>query len=119
MTGAIRSLDDIPQDDVRRILPRFHPENFEKNLELVRQVEALAARKRVTPGQYALAWVLAQGSDFIVIPGTKKLKYLEENCSAAQVFLTPEEVAEMRQMVEAAAPAGERYPETLMSTVDL
>lgn len=119
MTGAIKSPDDLPEGDFRRTAPRFAPENFYKNLELVKQIEALAAKKNVTPSQFVLAWVLAQGPDFIVIPGTKKIKYLEENCAAAQFELTPEELAEMRRIVDAAVPEGTRYGEALMKALDL
>lgn len=118
MTGAVKSLDDLAADDFRRRLPRFSPENFPRNLELVKQIEDYAAKKGVKPGQLVLAWVLAQGPDFFVIPGTKNTKYLEENVGAGQVKLTAEEVQEIRALVSAADIAGDRYGPELMRALD-
>lgn len=118
LTGAIKSLDDLAEDDFRRKLPRFSPENFSRNLQLVRQIENLAAKKGVKPSQLVLAWILAQGPEFFVIPGTKKIKYLEENMGAAQVQLSNEEVQEIRALVTAADVAGERYGPDMMWAVD-
>src|SRR5262245_36658112 len=87
LTGQIKSFDDLPPDDYRRNAPRFQGENFRKNLELVNKIEQLARAKRCTPGQLALAWVLAQG-DIVPIPGTKRLKYLDDNLGAVNVRLT-------------------------------
>src|SRR5262249_9631585 len=116
LTGRFRRFEDLPEDDWRRKSPRFQGDNFTKNLELVRRVEEIAAGKDATPGQLALAWLLAQGEDVIPIPGTKRRKYLEENVVAAEITLTPDELAR----IDAAAPkgvaAGQRYAD--MSTVN-
>lgn len=96
-------------DDSRRNYPRFSPKNLPKNLELVDKIHPLASKKGVTPSQFVLAWVLAQGPDFFVIPGTKRVKYLDDNLGASQVTLTPEKVAEMRKIVEEAEVAGTQY----------
>ena len=99
MTGQIKSLDDIPQQDLRRFVPRFSPENFTKNLVLVEKFKELAAKKNCTAGQLALAWLMAQGPDIIPIPGTKKIKYLEENIGSVHVKLSKDEEAEVRSWV--------------------
>lgn len=99
MTGQIKSLDDIPQGDLRRLVPRFNAENFPKNLILVEKFKELAAKKKCTPGQLAIAWLMAQGEDVIPIPGTKNIKYLEENVGAAYVLLSKDEEAEVRSWV--------------------
>jgi aryl-alcohol dehydrogenase-like predicted oxidoreductase len=114
LTGQIKSLDDLAPDDWRRAVPRFQPENFQKNLDLVKQIERMAVRKGVTPSQLALAWVLHKGEDIIPIPGTKRIKYLEENVAAANLTLTPEEVAELNAALPPGAAAGTRYPEAAM-----
>jgi aryl-alcohol dehydrogenase-like predicted oxidoreductase len=102
--------------DWRLTLPRFSEENFHKNLELVDAIRQLADKKKVTPGQLTLAWILAQGDDFIPIPGTKKIKYLEENVAAVHIQLSEQEKSTFRKAVEAAEIAGERYsPEALES----
>jgi len=113
LTGHIRSPDDFDATDFRRILPRFTKENFPKNLQLVDQLATIAKQKKCTTGQLVLAWILAQGEDFIVIPGTTKIKNLEENVQAAQVTLTKEEIKQIRFACETADVAGERYPEFL------
>ena len=117
LTGEIRSVDDLDQNDVRRSHPRFLGENFVKNLELVQRVKEIAQKKGVTPSQLALAWVLAQGSDVVPIPGTKRIKYLDENIDALQVELSPEDL----QLINSAAPkgatAGDRYAN--MSNVNI
>ncbi len=92
LTGAFQKLEDLAPDDFRRNAPRFQPENFQKNLDLVEKVQSLAAAKGCTPSQLALAWVLAQGEDIIPIPGTKRMKYLEENLAAIDVQLTASEL---------------------------
>ncbi|MGE0065989.1 MAG: aldo/keto reductase [Solirubrobacterales bacterium] len=117
LTGRIRSVDDLDPDDFRRLSPRFQGENFARNLELVAKVEEIAAEKGVSPGQLALAWVLAQGEDVVPIPGTKRLAYLEENVAAAAVELSPEELARIDAAAPAGAAAGERYAD--MSPVNL
>ncbi|UYC11673.1 aldo/keto reductase [Xanthomonas sp. CFBP 8445] len=110
LTGAIRSPEDFEADDYRRHSPRFQGENFARNLQLVERVRELAQAKGVTPGQLALAWVLAQGEDLVPIPGTKRLAYLEENLGALQVKLSAEELAQIEAIFPAGAAAGHRYP---------
>ncbi|HEU4597048.1 MAG TPA: aldo/keto reductase [Pyrinomonadaceae bacterium] len=119
LTGRFRSLDDLPPDDYRRHAPRFQGENFEKNLELVRHVEELAREKGCTPAQVGLAWVLAQGSDIVPIPGTKRRKYLEENVAALEVRLTPEDLRRIDEIAPKGVAAGERYPEASMKAVNI
>jgi aryl-alcohol dehydrogenase-like predicted oxidoreductase len=115
LTGAIRSPDDFAADDYRRNNPRFQGENFARNLALVDVVTALADDKNCTPAQLALAWVLAQGTDIVPIPGTKRRKYLDENLAALDVELT----AADRAAIEAALPrdrvSGERYSAGMMA----
>jgi aryl-alcohol dehydrogenase-like predicted oxidoreductase len=118
LTGALKSPDDFAADDYRRFSPRFQGENFSKNLQLVRQVEALAADKGVTAGQLALAWVLAQGDYVIPIPGTKQRKYLEENVAALEVKLSAAELQALEAIFPANATAGLRYPEAIMQMLD-
>jgi aryl-alcohol dehydrogenase-like predicted oxidoreductase len=117
LTGAIKTVDDLAPDDFRRTNPRFMGENFQRNLDLVRAVEELAAEKAVTPAQLALAWVMAQGDDIVPIPGTKRRERLEENVAALDVDLT----AEDRDRIAAALPevAGDRYNEIMMSKVGI
>src|SRR3954471_5068300 len=109
LTGQIKTFEDLPADDYRRHAPRFQGDNFQKNLELVRKIEELAAQKGCTPGQLALAWVLAQGEDIVPIPGTKRSKYLDENLGALNVTLTPEELRQINAILPAGAASGERY----------
>ncbi|MEU4253869.1 aldo/keto reductase [Amycolatopsis sp. NPDC026612] len=113
LTGAVTSVRDLPEDDMRRGLPRFAEGNFERNLAIVEALRELAEAKGVTAGQLALAWVQTQGEDVVPIPGTKRRKYLEENAAAASLELTAADI----EAIEAAAPAdaiaGERYPERL------
>ena len=115
LTGAYKSPADFEENDFRKRAPRFSEENFPKNLELVDQIGAIAKKKGCTPGQITLAWLLAQGEDIIPIPGTKKLKYLEENLGALEVSLTDDENKEIRNAVEAADVHGGRYPEAMSS----
>ncbi|KAG5770407.1 hypothetical protein H9Q72_002721 [Fusarium xylarioides] len=110
LTGQIKSSDDFAPDDLRRMLPRFSPENFPKNLVLVERLKALADKKGCTSGQLVLAWLSAQGEDIIPIPGTKKIKYMEENVGSLQVKLSSEEVQQIRDEVERAEVAGHRNP---------
>ena len=109
LTGRFQRFEDLPEDDFRRTNPRFQGENFERNLDLLREVERLAQEKRVTPSQLALAWVLAQGDDVVPIPGTKRVKYLEENAAAANVTLTAEELERLKLTFPVGATAGDRY----------
>ncbi|NWA67656.1 aldo/keto reductase [Pseudomonas reactans] len=119
LTGALQSPNDFSADDYRRFSPRFQGENFGKNLELVKQVQALAADKGVNAGQLALAWVLAQGDFIIPIPGTKQRKYLEENVAALAIRLSPTELAALEAIFPAEATAGLRYPEAVMAMLDI
>lgn len=109
MTGQYKSRNDFDKDDWRMGNPRFSEENFAKNLDLVEKIEAMAKAKGVTPGQLTLAWLMKQGQDIIPIPGTKKIKYLEQNIGALNVELTDAEDKEIRKTVEAADVAGDRY----------
>ena len=118
LTGQIKSFDDLAADDYRRLSPRFQGENFDKNLELVKRIEELAAEKNCAPAQLALAWVLAQGSDIVPIPGTKRRKYLEENVGAIKVEITPEELKRIDEVAPRGAAAGTRYPEASMAAVN-
>ena len=111
LTGQVKSPDDFEADDSRRMMPRFSKENFSKNLELVNTLTTIAKRKNCTPGQLTLAWILAQGDDFVLIPGTTKVKNLEENVGAVNVKLSKQEVQEIRNACEKANVAGGRYPE--------
>jgi aryl-alcohol dehydrogenase-like predicted oxidoreductase len=109
LTGAMASPDDFAPDDFRRSSPRFMGENFQKNLDLVRHVEQLAQQKGCTASQLALAWLLAQGSDVIPIPGTKRVKYLEENVGALNVKISDAELQELNAVFPAGAASGARY----------
>ncbi|MFC6156020.1 aldo/keto reductase [Kribbella sp. NPDC058693] len=117
LTGQIKSEADFPEDDMRRGLPRFQGENFQRNLDLVAQVQALAASKGVTPGQLALAWLLAQGNDVVPIPGTKRRTYLAENLGALDVTLSADELAALEATFPADAVAGQRYTDSGMGLV--
>jgi len=118
LTGQIRRFEDLAPDDYRRHSPRFQGENFAKNLELVRRVQAIAREKGCTPGQLALAWVLAQGRDVVPIPGTKRRKYLEENAAASAVKLGPADLARLDEASPRGVAAGERYPAAMMASVN-
>jgi len=115
LTGQIKRPEDIPEGDWRKNHPRFQGENFQKNLDLVRRVEALAKEKRCTPGQLALAWLLAKGDDIVPIPGTKHRKYVEENIGALNVTLSGADIA---QIEDTGVAAGARYAEGGMRTVN-
>jgi aryl-alcohol dehydrogenase-like predicted oxidoreductase len=119
LTGQIKSFDDLAADDYRRNAPRFQGENFQRNLELVKRIEEIAAEKNCTPAQLALAWVLAQGADIVPIPGTKRRKYLEENVGALEVSITPEDLARIDEIAPKGVAAGTRYPEAGMAAVNL
>jgi aryl-alcohol dehydrogenase-like predicted oxidoreductase len=115
LSGQIRTVDDLTDDDFRRHHPRFQGDNFAKNLELVDRVREIADEKGVTPGQLALAWVLAQGEDVVPIPGTKRVAYLEENAAAAQIDLTDKDLARLDEAAPQGAARGDRYAD--MSSV--
>jgi aryl-alcohol dehydrogenase-like predicted oxidoreductase len=117
LTGQFKRFEDFEPDDYRRNSPRFQGDNFVKNLDLVRRVEAIAKEKKCTPGQLALAWLLAQGDDIIPIPGTKRRKYLEENAGALEVKLRAEDLSRIAEVAPRGAAAGLRYPEQMMKSV--
>ena len=118
LTGQFKKFEDLPVDDYRRNSPRFQGENFQKNLDLVRQVEEMAREKGCTASQLALAWVLAQGSDIVPIPGTKRRKYLEENVAANAIEFTKEDLRRIDEAFPAQAAAGGRYPEYMMGLIN-
>ena len=118
LTAQFKTLDDLPADDYRRNSPRFQGENFQKNVDLIAKIQALAASRGCTPSQLALAWVLAQGSDIVPIPGTKRLHYLEENLAALPLRLSAEDLAAIASMMPVGAASGNRYPERAMAAVN-
>ena len=117
LTGRIRSADELDADDWRRNAPRFQGENFARNRDLVARIEAMAARKGCTPGQLALAWVLARGEDIVPIPGTKRRRWLEENVAAAPITLALGDLAELDAALPMGAAAGDRYAAAGMRSV--
>ena len=116
LTGRFQRFEDLPEDDYRRRSPRFQGENFQKNLDVVREVETIARQKGVTPAQLALAWVMARGEDIVPIPGTKQQKYLEQNAAAADIRFDQDELHRIEAIAPAGITAGMRYPD--MSTVN-
>jgi aryl-alcohol dehydrogenase-like predicted oxidoreductase len=119
LTGQFRSPADFPDDDYRRFHPRFTGGNFEKNIALVHEIEAMAADKGCTAAQLAIAWVLAQGEDIVPIPGTKRRKYLEQNIGALEVRLSPDELERIDRILPPGAASGPRYHEAGMATINL
>jgi aryl-alcohol dehydrogenase-like predicted oxidoreductase len=119
LTGRFRSPEDLPADDSRRNMPRFQGENFQRNLDLVRRVQEMAVKKGSTPSQLALAWVLAQGTDMVPIPGTKRRSYLEENVRAVDVVLTPADLARLNEVAPRGIAAGDRYHPQGMRALNL
>jgi len=115
LTGQIKNLDDLPENDWRRGAPRFQGENLQKNLELVRRVEAIAQKKGCSTAQLALAWVLAKDENIVPIVGTKRRKYLEEDVAALQLELSSEEIRRIEEAVPRDGAAGERYPKATMN----
>jgi aryl-alcohol dehydrogenase-like predicted oxidoreductase len=118
LTGRFKRPEDLPEGDFRRMSPRWSAGNFERNLDLVAAVEAVARAKRATPAQIALAWVLAQGDDIVPIPGTRDPRRLEENVGALEVTLSADELRQLDQAFPRGAAAGERYPEAAMHAVN-
>jgi aryl-alcohol dehydrogenase-like predicted oxidoreductase len=118
LTGQIKSPNDFPEDDFRRFHPRFTGENFEKNIALVWEVEKMAGEKGCTTAQLALAWVLAQGDDIVPIPGTKHVRYLDDNIGALEVKLSREDLQRLDRILPPGAAAGERYHAQGMTTVN-
>jgi aryl-alcohol dehydrogenase-like predicted oxidoreductase len=119
LTGQIKSRADLAADDWRLNMPRFQGENFQKNVDLASRIHEFATATGCTPGQLALAWVLAQGEDIIPIPGTKRRPFLEENIGATNVTLTPDELAEIDRILPPAAFLGDRYPAEGMRALNL
>jgi aryl-alcohol dehydrogenase-like predicted oxidoreductase len=118
LSGRFKSPSDFPEDDFRKNHPRFQGENFEKNIRLVREVEEMAQEKGCTTAQLALAWVLAQGEDIVPIPGTKHVRYLDENIGALDVKLSDEDLKRLDEILPPGAAAGQRYHERGMETVN-
>jgi aryl-alcohol dehydrogenase-like predicted oxidoreductase len=118
LTGQFTRFEDLPEDDYRRISPRFQGGNFQKNLDLVHEIEEIAREKSCRPAQLALAWVLARDKNIVPIPGTKRRKYLEENVAALDVKLTGEDLRRIEEIFPTGAAAGLRYPEHMMSIVN-
>ena len=117
LTGRFKTAGDLDATDSRRMHPRFQGENFDLNFEIVKQLEVVAARKKVTPAQLALAWLLAQGEDIAPIPGSKRRNRLEENAAAVEVELSPDEIASLDAIAPRGVTAGDRYPERGMQTI--
>jgi aryl-alcohol dehydrogenase-like predicted oxidoreductase len=114
LTGAINQDTKLADNDFRKLSPRFQGDNLDANLKLVKTVKALAATKHCTPGQLAIAWLLHQGDDIIPIPGTRRIKYLEENLAAADVVLSATDLDAIKQALPAGGAVGERYPKAGM-----
>jgi aryl-alcohol dehydrogenase-like predicted oxidoreductase len=118
LTGTAKRAEDYPEGDFRRGDPRFQGANYDANMGAASVVKEIAERKKATPGQIALAWLLGKGDDIVPIPGTKRRTYLEENIAAAGMKLEPEEMAKLDHALSPEAISGPRYNETLMATVD-
>jgi aryl-alcohol dehydrogenase-like predicted oxidoreductase len=118
LSGQLKKFDDLAPGDQRRNWPRFQGENFQKNVDLVARVSEIAREKNCTPSQLALAWVLVQGEDIVPIPGTKHVRYLEEDVAALDVTLTPEDLRRLEEVFPHGAAAGPRYPEQMMALLD-
>ena len=118
LTGQIKRFEDLAADDYRRHMPRFQGDNFQRNIELVRRIEAIAAEKRSRPSQLALAWVLAQGEDIVPIFGTKRRAYLEENLAALNVKLTARDLNRISEVAPHGVAAGARFSEAMMGLVN-
>jgi aryl-alcohol dehydrogenase-like predicted oxidoreductase len=118
LTGRFKAVDDLAADDWRRNNPRFQGDNFQRNLAIVERVQRVAGRKRCTPAQLAIAWVLAQGDDIVPIPGSKRRDRLEENAAAADIQLTREDLHEINTLLPPGMAAGTRYPEPGMRAIN-
>lgn len=119
LTGRIKSIDDLAEDDWRRFSPRFQGDNFQQNLDLASEIKEIAKEKGCTSAQLALAWVLAQGKDIVPIPGTKRTSYLEENIKALKVGLTQKDLKRIDEIAPQGVAAGGRYPEPGMRLVNV
>jgi aryl-alcohol dehydrogenase-like predicted oxidoreductase len=111
LTGMIKATDDLAENDFRRQNPRFQGENLRENVARIERIEEMAADKGITPAQLALAWVMAQGDDVVPIPGTKRVRYLEQNAAAAGVALTADDLRRLDEAFPNGATAGDRYPD--------
>jgi aryl-alcohol dehydrogenase-like predicted oxidoreductase len=118
LTGTLKSVDDLAPDDWRRTNPRFQAENFEKNLELVEELEVLAANKGTTPAQLALAWLLTRGKHVVPIPGSRRVERLEENAAATDIKLTENDLHRLELIAPVGAAVGTRYPEPMMAALN-
>lgn len=118
LSGEIKSVDDLAADDFRRSNPRFQGENFQKNIDLVKAVAAIAADKGVTAAQLALAWVLAQGEHLVPIPGTRRIRTLEENAAAVDIVLTADDLARIEAVFPKGAASGHRYAEAARAALN-
>lgn len=118
LTGRFKSTADFGEKDYRPNSPRFQGDNLQKNLDLVKKIEEISAEKKCKPSQLALAWVLAQGNDIVPIPGTKRIKYLEENVGAVNIQLTKEDLKRINETIPPDITAGDRYPESAMKAVN-
>ncbi|GAB3886621.1 aldo/keto reductase [Spirosoma agri] len=116
MSGDVKSPDDFPADDFRRSIPRFQGEQFYKNLELVQAIKEMAEAKGITASQLSLAWVLSKG--YLPIPGTKRVKYVEENIDATRITLSADEMNQLETIVPLGTPTGDRYDAMTMATID-
>jgi aryl-alcohol dehydrogenase-like predicted oxidoreductase len=119
LSGAIKSIDDLAADDYRRNSPRFQPENFDQNLEVVRRIDEFARRRGCTSAQLALAWVLGQSDQVVPIPGTTSLSRLEENAAAVELTLDAAELAALEDAAPKGFAAGQRYDERRMTMLNL
>ncbi len=119
LTGQIKKFEDLAEDDYRRHSPRFQGENFQKNIDLVKRIEEMAAQKGCKPSQLALAWLLARGKDIVPIPGTKRRKYLEENMGAVHIILSEEELQQIDEIAPKGVAAGDRYAKPQMANLNL
>ncbi len=118
LTGRFNKPEDLPEDDFRRHNPRFQKENFEHNMKIVKKIEELAEEKKCKPSQIALAWVLARGEDIVPIPGTKQIKYLEENIKAVDIQLSKSDLEKLDKIAPRGAAKGLRYPEAAMTALN-
>ena len=118
LSGRVTSITDLDDSDLRRGLPRFQGDNFDKNLGLVKQLKVFAAMKAATPSQMALAWILAKGDNIAPIPGTKRVSYLESNVAASEIILSPADVAQLEALFPPDTAVGERYSEQMAKWVD-
>ena len=118
LSGSVTSINALGDDDLRKRLPRFQGDNFDRNLALVQGLEAFAEKKAASPSQIALAWILAKGNDIVPIPGTKRRSYLESNAAAVDIVLSPDDVAQLDALFPPGAAVGDRYNEQMAQWVD-